>query len=92
MNMEWIEAESKEGYYDVFLHENGEKYIVLEGLDPELIRTPSTLESFMLDNYSLFALLYVGVLLATFTYLIGVYLIIPQYVRLRRGLPFFAEQ
>lgn len=90
--MEWIETESKPGYYNAFKHENGDTYLVLDGLSPNMIHTPGTLESFMLEHYGFFALLYWGLALATFVYLIGIYIVIPLYLRVRRGLPFFAEQ
>ena len=90
--MERIEAESKVGYYDTYHNEQGEVYLVLGGLDVQQIHTPGALESFLLAHYDSFALAYWGLALATFTYLIGSYLVIPLYVRLKQGLPFFVEQ
>jgi hypothetical protein len=87
--MEWIETESKPGHYDTFINEAGDKYVVLDGLSPAMVHTPSALESFMTTHYDFFALTYWGLLLVVFTYLIGSYLVIPAYVRIRRGLPLF---
>jgi len=90
--MELIETESKAGYYYTFVGEDGQTYLVLEGLDPSMVHTPQAVESFMLAHYDFFALAYSGLLLATFVYLAGTYLIIPLYLRWKQGLPFFGEQ
>ena len=90
--MEWIESETKEGYYYTFIHENGEKYTSIMGLDPNQVNSPQAVEKFILNNYETFALAYWGLLFATFVYLAGTYIFIPLYLRLKRGLPIFEEQ
>lgn len=90
--MEFIESESEVGYYYSYRNEQGEKYVALEGLDPNQTHEPSAMEQFMLDHYSFFSLMYWGVLVATLVFLIGNFIVIPLYLRLKHGLPLFEEQ
>lgn len=79
--MEFLPEESVAGKYDVYRHESGEKYIVLEGLDPQQIHEPGTLETFMHEHYNTFEVFYWLLLLATLVYVIGKFLITPLYCR-----------
>lgn len=90
--MEPVIVDAKPGYYYKFIHDNGDLYVVLDGLDPALIHTPGTLETFLRTHYDLFALAYAGLAVATFLYLIGTYMAIPLYLRWKQGLPLLATE
>lgn len=90
--MQWIESESKVGYYYTFVNGDGEKIVALGGLDPTQIHTPYGIELFMLNHFDSFAAFYWLLLLATFVYLAGTFIVIPLYFRWKRGLPLFEEQ
>lgn len=77
--MQLIPEASKYGSYYAFDSETGERFIMLEGLDPDAWHTPSGLEAFMLTHYEAFALGYSLLIFAVFTYLIVRFLVVPLY-------------
>jgi antibiotic biosynthesis monooxygenase (ABM) superfamily enzyme len=75
--MEYLPNESKPGYFDAYRHENGKKYLVLEGLYPEDVHTPGTLELFMHQHYDRIVVAYWILFVVTLLYLVAVYLVLP---------------
>jgi hypothetical protein len=92
MVMRLLQDESQSGYFEVYLSDSGERYIVLEGLDVNQIHTPGIIETYLLKNYDSFEMMYWGMFTVTFVYLLGTYIILPLYWRLKNGPPLFSEQ
>ena len=83
--------ESRPGKYDVYSSSDGETYIVIDGLDVNQIHKPYGLEAFMLNNYDVAAGFYWILILATFVFLIGKFIVTPLYNRFNQGLPILED-
>lgn len=90
--MEFLPQESKPGFYNVFENAAGERYVVLRDLNVELIKEPSSMETFMLEYYEPVAIGYTILLLFIFVYLTGYYFLAPLYSRWKQNLPLFGAQ
>jgi hypothetical protein len=69
--------ESREGLYEVFYSETGERIIVLEGLSVNDTFSPSPLQNWFHSHYSGFGFFYWILLVSVFIYMAGVHLVIP---------------
>lgn len=81
--MEYVIEDSKEGYFDVYQHQNGKKYIVLEGLDPRQVHEQGKIEQFTRAHYNEFASAYWLLLFMTMMYLLCTYIISPLWYRVQ---------
>lgn len=79
--MEYLPSESKSGHYKAYQNENGKKYLVLEGLDPNDIHAPGALEQFTHRHYDVIATMYWVLMALTFSYLIVTYIAVPLWMR-----------
>lgn len=77
--MELVPEASKYGSFYAFDSESGERFLLLEGLDPEQWHEPSGIEAFMLAHYDAFATLYSLLIFGVFSYLIIHHIITPLY-------------
>ena len=88
--MEITQLEQKIGY-SVWQNDANEQYLVVEGLDPTQVHTPGMVESFLIEHYTIFAVLYWLLLVVIFMYLITHYIIKPLLTRHNQGLPLFTD-
>ena len=63
--MKLVPEKSKPDHYEVYQHDNGETYVVLDGLSPDNIHAPTVLEQFLLTHYDTIALIYWCLLILT---------------------------
>lgn len=77
--MELVPEASKYGSFYAFDSESGERFIMLEGLDPAQWHEPSGLEAFMLTHYDAFAAFYILLIVSIFSYLIIHFIVTPLY-------------
>lgn len=82
--MQLIPEASKYGSYLAFDSESGERFILLEGLDPAQWHEPSGIEAFMLAHYDTFSVLYSSLIFVTFAYLIIRFILRPLYLEFPR--------
>ena len=89
--MDLIKIEDKH-IYEVWQAKNGDEYLVLDGLDPTQVHSPGTLETFMVNHYGFFAVMYWLLLFFIFSFLILHFLVLPLIARAQQGLPLFSEE
>jgi len=77
--MELVPEASKYGSFYAFDSADGERFILLEGLDVNQWHEPSGIEAFMLAHYDAFALFYSLLIFSVFSYLIIRHIITPLY-------------
>jgi hypothetical protein len=75
--MEYIEDESKDGVYDVYLTPEGKKLYVLEGLSVHDQVASPPLQQYIHEHYAFISALYWIILGCTLIYLIGLHIFIP---------------
>lgn len=85
--MEYRFNESKEGLYDVFYTEEGERVVVLAGLNPEDRIEHYSIQEFIHEHYSVFSLFYWLLYVAVLTYLFSKYIAVPLYEKWFRDAP-----
>lgn len=83
--MEYRFNESKAGLYDVFYTEEGERLIVLAGLNPEDRIEQYPIQEFIHEHYAAFSLFYWLLYAAVLTYLFSKYIAVPLYEKWFRG-------
>lgn len=89
--MELTLIEDKNGY-SLWQSPAGDEYLVIDGLDPTQVHVPGDIELFLLEHFTLFALMYWLLILLTFGYLIGRHLLKPLYERWQQGQPIFSDE
>jgi len=75
--MKYNEKESKNGLYDVFYTEDGQKIIVLEGLSIEDQYEAPPLQQIIHNNFEIVVVFYWVLFIAVLSYLVGIHILIP---------------
>lgn len=81
--MEFLPEASQPRKYRAFLNEDGEKYIVLEGLDENVIHDPGVLETFLHLHYDFFEGMYWILLFVSLFYVCMIHVVLPLYLKLK---------
>lgn len=77
--MEYSPTESKNGLYDIYYSETGERFVVLEGLSIEDAPVEYPIQVFMQTHYETISFMYWILYGAALTFLVTKFLAVPLY-------------
>lgn len=83
--MEYAPLESRDGVYDIYYIESGERLVVLEGLSVEDVQQDHEIQSFIHAHYDTISLMYWVLYAVTLTFLVTRFLAVPLITKWRGG-------